>query len=367
MAIVLTLVYSAIVVPSILAVSSLAAQESASGDRPPQQRYSHEVVAKADEFLQQAGLRRSGKTIQATLTAPIARAITSLTREKRELRLLQQDWNGVADQISAIGQELRRINAQDVELNLQLAQVAGKDVTANNRIVGLINANRGRGNALRDQRQMLQQELAMKRSLLNDAEAQYAETVLAIRKDYQAIADAIDQSLADPKVKIAVGVMHTNYASPAKLTAAEILASLDRRIGKLESEVFAESIPLQSVQGSLLADVAVGRKTARMVIDSGAELITLPMKTATELGIKIPLDAPSVTLILANGDRIPARRVTLPRVRIGQFEAEQIDAAVLDAAANQAEPLLGMSFLSHFKFEIDVSEKTLKLLRIASE
>ena len=56
-----------------------------------------------------------------------------------------------------------------------------------------------------------------------------------------------------------------------------------------------------------------------------------------------------------------------PRVRVGEFEAENVDAAVLDAVATDAEPLLGMSFLGNFKFEINTSAKTLKMLRVNAE
>ena len=74
-----------------------------------------------------------------------------------------------------------------------------------------------------------------------------------------------------------------------------------------------------------------------------------------------------IKLLLADGRTISAHGVTLPRVRIGEFEAEDVEAAVLDDVSIQAEPLLGMSFLGNFKFEIDTQQKRLKMLRIASE
>jgi clan AA aspartic protease (TIGR02281 family) len=70
---------------------------------------------------------------------------------------------------------------------------------------------------------------------------------------------------------------------------------------------------------------------------------------------------------VANGDTIAARGVILPRVRIGEFEVQNVDAAVLEAAADTAEPLLGMSFLDHFKFEINAADRTLKMLRVNAE
>jgi len=120
-------------------------------------------------------------------------------------------------------------------------------------------------------------------------------------------------------------------------------------------------------QRSMYVDVVVGRKSTRMVVDSGATMICLPQKTAAELEVVVPSDARELQLVLADGRSISARGVTLPRVRVGEFEAENVDAAVLDASATDAEPLLGMSFLGNFKFELDPAEKSLKLLRVSSE
>lgn len=317
--------------------------------------------------MEEAGLRRTGKSIQASNTANISRAISGLAREKRALRLVYQDWKKVGDRIAAIGRELQRLNLQYGEYNLQLARVAGVDVAANNRIVGLLNATNAKMKALRSQRDELKEELALKRETLNQAETAYAETVLAIRRDFTDAREKLATALEDEKVQIALRVMNANFETPDTLTADKILLSLDKRIERIEQEIFSESIRLEVDRGSLYVDVVVGKKTTRMVVDSGATLISLPIKTAAELGITVPVDAKEMKLILADGRTIPARGVTLPKVRVGEFEAENVEAAVLDAVATDAEPLLGMSFLGNFKFEINTAERTLKMLRVAAD
>ncbi len=352
---------AAIFVPTSLMCHRLAAQDT------PTKKYSPEVVAKAEKVLQDSGLRRSGKTIQATGTSHISRAIASLTREKRELRLIDKEWKKTADQIKSLKQQVRRLNAQDVDLNLQLARVAQADVKSSNRIIALLNASRGQAKTLVDQRGELTKQLAAKRSSLSDAESQYADTVLAIRKDYSAAHQAISQSLDSEQVKISLRVMQVNFASPAIPSPDKILSALDKRISKIEQEIFSETISMEVAGGALMVDVAIGSKTIRMVVDSGASIVCLPSSTAAGLGIKIPLDARVIQLVLADGRQIPARGVTLPRIRVGEFEAENVEAAVLDPIAVQAKPLLGMSFLGKFRFSIDRSEKSLKLLRVATE
>ena len=330
-------------------------------------KFSPDVVAKAEQILQDVELKRSGKTIRGTGATEVSRAISALARQKRELRLTQQDWKKASDRAAAIRAELKRLDLQQGELNLQLARVAGRDTAANNRIVGLIEATRSKMRALVDEEQKAKTDATEKRAGLNDAESAYAETVLAIRRDFNAAKEKLSTSLADPNVKIALQVMHQNFQTPAELSAASVLATLDKRIEKIEQEIFSESVPLDVRSGSLYVDVVVGNKTARMVVDSGATLISLPSNTAAQLGIKVPLDARELRLVMADGRSIPGRLVTLGRVRVGEFEAENVDAAVLDPAAVGAEPLLGMSFLGNFKFEIDAAEKSLKMLRVAAE
>lgn len=338
-----------------------AAQETSSA------KYSPEVVAKADKILAAAELRRTGKTIQSTDTTEITRGISGLAREKRKLRLVRQEWQEVVDQLDAIRRELERLNVQVGELNLQLARVRPGDTRSNNRIVGLINASNAQTKVAMDNRVKIKELLASKRALLDDAETKYAETVLAIRRDYKAARERLAASLADEQVKIALQVMQANFGAPEDLDADQILAAVDSRIQRIEEEVFSESIRLEAERGSLFVDVVVGKKSVRMVVDSGAALVTLPTRTAVELGVDVPLDARKLKLVQADGREILARAVTLPRVRVGEFEAQNVEAAVLDASASNAEPLLGMSYLSHFKTELDPAGKTLRLLRVVTE
>ena len=110
-------------------------------DDPKTEKYSPEVVSKAEKILADNALRRSGKQIQSTGTTAITRSITGLTREKRELRLLQKDWDAAGVRLKVLRQQLEQLKQQRAELSLQLARVAG-DTAANNRVVGLLNVNK---------------------------------------------------------------------------------------------------------------------------------------------------------------------------------------------------------------------------------
>jgi len=256
------------------------------------------------------------------------------------------------------------MDAQTGELNLRMAQVAG-DVVASNQMIGLINANTAKLRQFDDQRNKLREKLASERKSLSDAEAAYAETVLAIRRDVNMLQTRLEESLKDPTIKVALTVYSVNFQTPPTLDIADLIGPIDRRLKQIEKEVFLESIPMEvTPSGSLYVNVLVGEKSMPMVLDSGASLIVLPAETAVKLGVVIPPSAPAMRLILADGRAINASGVVLPKVRIGAFEAENVEAAVLEPSALHAEPLLGMSFLGSFKFEIDAAGRTLKLLRV---
>ncbi|MEM9366140.1 MAG: TIGR02281 family clan AA aspartic protease, partial [Planctomycetota bacterium] len=346
----------------------MACHTVAIAEEPAAKTYSNAVVAKAEKILQDVGLKRSGRSLVALEGTDAARALGNLNRTRRDLRQKQKDVAAAEASLASIQEQIRQLKARDVELNLQLARVAGTDVSANNRIVALINAGRTASNQAETNRKTAHANALSVRSVMIQAEAEYAEEVFGLRKEIDTLRDTISQSLDDEQVTIALRVLNANFDVPSDLTADDILRPLSTRLSKVESEVFRESIGLEiRDNGSLFVTVSINNKPLRMVVDSGATMMTLPAKAANDLGVEIPPSAPRLRLVLANGQEIGARAVNLGSVRVGQFEATGVRAAILDAAATDAEPLLGMSYLGRFKFEIDAGAATLSLLRVAED
>ncbi len=329
--------------------------------------FSDEVVAKADKVLGEAGMKRSGKTILVTEAATMNRTISNLAKPRRELKQLQDAWKQTSNQLHGNRQQFDSLNSQELAINVQLAQ-PGLDVNTHNRLVATHNANVALMRQLETEKERIETKLAQDRKAVIDAETAYAQSVLALRSDFDSLKTTIEEKLKLDNVKIAVKVFATNFATPTTLETATLLGSLERRLKQLEQEVFSENIPLEVTDnGSLYVNVLIGGKNLRMVLDSGASVLSLSKAVADELGITIPADAPRLQLVMADGRSIPGRAVELPSVRIGPFEATSVRAAILDLAGIDAEPLLGMSYLSNFKFEIDTASKTLKLLRVETE
>lgn len=331
----------------------------------PAIRFPEAVVAKADKILLNVGLRRSGNSLQSTDAAELSRSLSDLARSRRELRLEQQALTASQAKLTSLENELDQLHHQDGQLNLELARIAGLDVAKNNRIVALINATRVQIGQLHKQRATHEKDLQATRSQVNTAEHKHAESVFQVRKRCDDLEQTINANLRDRQVRIALDVVHANFAVPVEIDADQIFRAVESRLRDFEKEVFHETIELESSHsGALFTMVSVNQQSVRMVIDSGATLITLPADAAAELQVVVPDNAPIIRMQLANGQQISGRRIVLASVRVGQFEAKDVDAVVLEPISQRPEPLLGLSYLDRYKFELDSSGKTLGLLRV---
>ncbi len=331
----------------------------------PNLTYSDAVVEKADRVLFDAGMRRSGNTIQSTQSAELSRLISSLARDRRELRLQQKAFAENQGKLAELEHKIEQLRHNDGDLNLELARVAGLDVGKNNRLVALINATRTQIGQLRKQGTEYEKAMQVARGELNTAEQEYAESVFQVRKQLDDLEQSIEVKLADRHVQIALSVMQANFNVPADVDADQITRVVEARLREFEKEVFQETIALDTTgSGPLFTMVSVNRQSIRMIVDSGATLVTLPAEAAEELQVSVPDDAPILRMQLANGQQISGRRVSLASVRVGQFEAKDVDAVVLEPIDHRAQPLLGLSYLNRYKFELDSAGKTLGLLRV---
>lgn len=344
-----------------------SAQEvSPSGPNKPK-GYSPEVEAKAEKILADVGLKRIGKRYTSDEISSLNRELSTLTRRRRDLKQTSTAWREATDQLAAINNQLRQLTFRHGQLSLQLAQVAGVDASANNRIVGLLNANTAEQKLLRERRDAVTAEVGRRRQTVNEEEASYTTDVLQLRKRADSLTETLTTKLADQNVQIAMKVMAANHDAAVPGDASSMLSSVEKRLQSVEQEVFREAIPLDDRGNSLYANVVVGDQTVSMVVDTGATLVVLPNDLAAKLGVQPGPGDPELILTLADGRSIPARGATVPVMRLGTFEAKDVDVAVLDPSAVAAEPLLGMSFLGSFRSELDPAAKTLRLTRVETE
>ena len=103
--------------------------------------------------------------------------------------------------------------------------------------------------------------------------------------------------------------------------------------------------------GSMHANVSVnGSAKVRMLVDTGADSVTISREFATRLGLDVDL-MPTIRLHTAGGDRI-GHIATLDSVAVQGLRLRKVEAIVSDDLHGD-DALLGQSFLARFTIKID--------------
>jgi clan AA aspartic protease (TIGR02281 family) len=112
---------------------------------------------------------------------------------------------------------------------------------------------------------------------------------------------------------------------------------------------------------SFIADVVINEKVhTKLVLDSGATSVVISNSVTKKLGA-ILTSAPTVTFASASG-QATAHELTLKSIRVGEATVNNLRALAYDCPSQDGEEgLLGMSFLSHFKFTLDAEHSQLWL------
>lgn len=135
-------------------------------------------------------------------------------------------------------------------------------------------------------------------------------------------------------------------ATPARAAPSEVMqvsrVSVARAGDWAGDEV---RLPRES-DGHFYADVEVDGATAHMLVDTGASMIALTGDDAQAIGIVWEADDVQPVAQGANG-AVYGVRITLESVRLGEFEARDVEATVVPEGLGIS--LLGQSFLSRIE------------------
>ncbi len=263
-------------------------------------------------------------------------------------------------------QKLVDLQKQRVVLSAQLAANNPMNVLRNNQLVGALNAVQGQMELIRKQIEELEERTKQARVKANEAREAYIQFTLDARQRADEIVAEYEKQAVNSELTAAVEAYNTAAGKQFKLAPTPAFAAAERRLKQIEETILSESIPLMGERRNVhRVNVVIGEHQQEMMVDSGASMISLPHAVAAKLGLRPGPNDPAVQMQLADGTVIEGHRKIIPSVRVGKFVVEKVECAVLGEEAVNAEPLLGMSFLGHFKFELDSDAKTLTMVKIA--
>ena len=124
-------------------------------------------------------------------------------------------------------------------------------------------------------------------------------------------------------------------------------------------------VPLISTNsGNFIVDATInGKVKVKLMLDTGASLISLSPEVCRKLGIKETSNLPAIQMQTANGIS-QNKLIALDKVKIGDAEVDLVEASIGKEMLG-IEGLLGMSFLSNFRMEINHTESELILKPLA--
>jgi aspartyl protease family protein len=293
---------------------------------------------------------------QLSESAKVRKALVAAEKEmliaEAEQEFLENQLGVAKEQYVLINAQLLAVNQSDIATRNQLA-------AANNALVGQMELAEGK---LRK----MDSELKGLRRAASEAREAYVAHVLSLRETADKVKSTWDELAADEAVRSAAAAYAESTKKKIELKPSAAFAAAEKQLKQLEEKVLSEAIPLErrGVNGFHATVVLDGEHKVSMLVDSGAGIICLPHKVAKECGLEPTADDPPIALRIADGSVISGKLKTIKSVRVGKFVVENVECAVLGPEAVAAEPLLGMSFLSKFKFEINADEATLSMVKV---
>ncbi len=150
-----------------------------------------------------------------------------------------------------------------------------------------------------------------------------------------------------------------SYPSDFKDRAAALEVILIER--KSEAGKITVRFPVNSQE--IPIDILINKRVLqRFIIDTGAEIVSIPSDAVQKLGITLDENTPVRRISTASGYSL-AYEVNLSVMEIKGYRVHNIQALVLDLPGSPGVGLLGQNFLQFFELEIDGKKGILRLKR----
>jgi clan AA aspartic protease (TIGR02281 family) len=335
------------------------AQVPKKGNAPP------EVPKAVTQVLAQHGLSIVGTNLVLDQDSKVQKGLNKLTESKKDLWTANKALSIAEAEVARIKEEISGHRRYQTQLNAQLANV--QDVLTNNRIVGELNKTAGIIQFQVGEQKKADENVTKARGEVFQIESDIIKSLAELRELSDKAREKWESLKTEKTVVAAVEAATKHLGQEVALKPSAKVEMVERKLNDLEKSVISESIALEDREGSYWIDVAINQNAAeKMILDTGATVISVPMALANKLNVTPQPSDPDVVVSLADGSQIPGKLVILKSVRVGKFLVNDVECVVLGEQATDVRPLLGMSFLGKFKFAMNAGDSELKLVQVDS-
>jgi len=310
------------------------------------------AAKQAEQQLQQLGLRLIGDTFVLEDESNVNREARSLTSHQKDLRTAKRKVQQAQARVDQHEKLILQYIQKRRELRAQLAR--NLPPAMHNRAVLMMNEL---GDRIVMMQESNQEENALRqaRSELAKVGDQFAAEVKRIQQSARAMSEKYRQLAGNAKVRDAIKSYNEATGKDCSLGPSRTFEFAVKRLEAFDNMVQRRRIPLRRGGGGLwYVDVVFGEgKTLEMAVDTGASILSIPAVAAARLGLSPDSDSPIMHLQVADGRTVQARRVEAEKVSVGPFTVKNVTCSVLPPEMGSPTPLLGLSFLGNFNFQLD--------------
>lgn len=338
------------------------ADKKKASDDKEQEKASKEDL-QGDELLKSEGLRRIGQFYVLSEEIGLAKLLRETEAARKKVTETEQKAVTAEKKIDAKKQAVIDCLQERRRLMAQLDQI--RNVNEKNRMVTRINELGDRAQVI-DRSEEPEKEAKAAREVAVQVSEQYVEKIIQLRKQYRETKAKYEKLAENKKIQEAVEEANKENSTTCQLGPSRGFTQADKNLRKMEGSVLSEAIPLRRSSGDTwnISATINGKHSLTLMLDTGASLIALPYKTAVEVGLTPSSNDPTITCVLANGQKVDAKLVYAKSVRVGKFLVDHVECGVMPQECTAAEPLLGQAFLKHFSYKIDSAKGKLVLTQV---
>lgn len=345
----------------------LAAQEEKPAATPEVADTGGLTAAQAKAALEAAGFKVSVTGISLQAEADFAKQVRDILIVRKTFLNVEKELAATEAELDLLEAQMNALKGEEIKLNGALA-AGGLNVENHNRLVGALNAIAGQLDLGLQQKGKANDKVKQARAKANESREAYIERLLAVRTEADKVQQLWSKASTDAKNQAALNKVNEVLKKGITFKPTPVFTSAERQLASYEEKVLSENIKLRDDGDALWASVVInGKHTKEFVVSSGSAYIGIPFTMAKEMGLEPIGSDQEISLVMADGRELPGYLKKAASIRVGKFVVEDVEVVVLDQQAIAANPVLGMSFLGNFKFELDKARAALKMVKIDAE